>query len=207
MTLGFRMNTEIAKVVDSLKRGGIALLPTDTVYGLAVSPDFPDSVLRLYAMKGRPPDRNLPIMVSSPDDLLALGVEINRSADHLLHSKYVPGALTLALGFRDKPLVSWLSGRVEIGVRIPDDGRMLEILQAAGPLLVTSANKHGNPCGERIQTILEQLDGPPDVVIDGGDLQAVPSTLVNCRCQPPVIERVGCVPEEEVRKILGFHNA
>jgi L-threonylcarbamoyladenylate synthase len=201
------VETDIAKVVDSLKRGGIALLPTDTVYGLAVSPDFPDSVLRLYAMKGRRPDKNLPIMASSPDDLLALGVEINKNAARLLHSKYVPGPLTLALGFRDTPSVSWLSGRVEIAVRIPDDVRMLKILQATGPLLVTSANKHGQPCGESMQTILEQLDDTPDVIIDGGILHTVPSTLVNCRCQPPVIERVGCIPEEEVRKILGLHNA
>jgi len=201
------MNTDIAKVVDTLTTGGIALLPTDTVYGLAVSPEFPDSVLRLYAMKGRPPKKNLPIMVSSRNDLINLGVEINQSVDRLLHSKYVPGPLTFAVGFRDKPLVAWLHGRIEIGVRIPNDDRMLEILQHAGPLLVTSANKHGYPCGKSIQTILEQLDGIPDVVTDRGHLQSVPSTLVNCRLQPPVIERVGCVPEEEIRNILGIHNA
>ena len=196
--------TDTARVVESLRSGGIALLPTDTVYGLAVSPEQPDAVRRLGAMKGRPRDRHFPIMVASPDDLLALGIEIDQHAERLLTSEYVPGPLTLALGFRDRPTVSWLNGRVEVGVRIPDDRRMLRILRETGPLLVTSANKHGHPPGETVEEVLAQLDILPDVIIDGGRLRTVPSTLVNCRCQPPIVERVGCVPEDEVKKILGL---
>lgn len=198
------MKTDIEKAIDVLKTGGIALLPTDTVYGLAVSPDFPDAVRRLATMKGRPSGQHFPIMVASPEDLFALGIEINQHAARLLNSQYVPGPLTLALGFRSGPLVSWLNGRVEVGVRIPDDTRMLEILRKTGPLLVTSANKHGQPAGETAQVILAQLDESPDVIIDGGILRTVPSTLVNCRCQPPVIERVGGIPEEAIHKILGL---
>ncbi len=195
---------DTARVVESLKSGGIALLPTDTVYGLAASPEHPDAVRRLGAMKGRPRDRQFPIMVASSDDLLALGIEINQHAERLLKSKYMPGPLTLAVGFRDQPTVSWLSGRVEVGVRIPDDSRMLHILRETGPLLVTSANKHGQPPGETVEEVLAQLDISPDAIIDGGRLRTVPSTLVNCRCQPPVVERVGCVSEDEVKEILGL---
>ncbi len=198
------MNTDIARIVGAIKSGQIALLPTDTVYGLAVSPELPDSVRRLASMKGRPRDRHFPVMVGSPDDLSALGIEINTCAARLLGSEYVPGPLTLALGFHDRPSVAWLNGRVEVGVRIPDDRRLREILRTTGPLLVTSANKHGQQPGETVQQILAQLDESPDVVIDGGKLHTLPSTLVNCRCQPPVVERVGCVPEGEIKKILGL---
>jgi len=198
------LKADIEKAIASLKTGGIALLPTDTVYGLAVSPDFPDAVHRLARIKGRPSGQHFPIMVASPDDLIALGIEINQHATRLLNSQHVPGPLTLALGFRDGPLVPWLNDRVEVGIRIPDDARMLEILRKTGPLLVTSANKHGQPPGETIQVILAQLDESPDVIIDGGILHTVPSTLVNCRCQPPVVERVGGIPEEEIQEILGL---
>lgn len=194
--------TDIPDIVASLKSGGIALLPTDTVYGLAVSPEFPDAVQRLGRMKGRPSDRHYPVMVASAEDLAALGVEIHPQVERLLQSDYVPGPLTLVLGFREAPALPWLSGRAEVGVRIPDDSRMLEVLRQTGPLLVTSANKHGLPPGERTADILAQLDLVPDVIVDGGRLQQVPSTLVNCRRQPPVIERVGCVPEQDIKRIL-----
>jgi L-threonylcarbamoyladenylate synthase len=196
------MNADASDAIASLRSGGIAVLPTDTVYGLAVSPEFPDAVRRLGVMKGRPPERHYPVMVASPEDLPLLGIEVNEHAERLLRSEYVPGALTLVFGFRDQPTVPWLEGRVEVGVRIPDDERMLQILRGTGPLLVTSANKHGHPPGETVAEILAQLDVQPDLVIDGGTLHTVPSTLVNCRAQPPAIERVGCIPEDAILKLL-----
>jgi L-threonylcarbamoyladenylate synthase len=198
------MSADIPEAVAALQAGGLILVPTDTVYGLAVSPAFPAAVERLGVLKGRPRDRFYPIMVASPDDLLDLGAEINPCAERLLASRYVPGPLTLAIGFRDAPTVPWLSGREEIGIRIPDDARMLDILRQTGPLFVTSANKHGEPTHETVPEILAQLGERPDVVIDGGVLHTVPSTLVNCRCEPPAVERVGVVPEADVKQLLGL---
>jgi L-threonylcarbamoyladenylate synthase len=177
-------------------------VPTDTVYGLAVSPLRSDAVTRLYELKGRPTRQHLPIMVASRNDLVPLGVEINTNVEKLLRSKYVPGPLTIAMGFNNRPQVAWLAGRVEVAIRIPNDTRMLEVLRRTGPLLVTSANKHGCKPGETVQDILAQLAGAPDVSIDGGVLHIVPSTLVNCRLIPPVVERVGCVSAEAIMALI-----
>jgi L-threonylcarbamoyladenylate synthase len=99
-------------------------------------------------------------------------------------------------------LAPWLAGREEFAVRMPDDGRLLAILRATGPLLVTSANLHAQQVREAVPDILAHLAGEPDLVIDDGNRATVPSTLVNCRRVPPVVERAGAVPAEEIEAIL-----
>ena len=70
------------------------------------------------------------------------------------------------------------------------------------PLLVTSANLHGASTPESLADALAQLDGAPDIAIDGGTLNTVPSTLVNCRSDPPVVEREGAIPAADILALL-----
>ena len=196
------MNKQVEDIVECLSKGGVVLIPTDTVYGLAVSPNFDKSIDRLFALKRRPRNVNLPIMVASDDELEPLGFEISESARRLLRSPLVPGSLTLAMGFRSEYRPEWLAGREEAAVRIPNDERLLAVLRKTGPLLVTSANAHSAETPDNVSDILAQLDGAPDLFIDGGILRTTASTLVNCRVDPPVIERVGVVPASEVLKYL-----
>ena len=195
-------DSQITAAIDILGRGGVVLLPTDTVYGLAVSPEHPSAIEKLYEMKRRPPRLNLPVMVDSAATLRRLGVVINASADRLLSSSLVPGALTLALGVEASLAPQWLAGRDEVAVRIPDDERLLSILRGSGPLLVTSANSHGLATPDNLAGALAQLDGEPDLAIDGGSLPVVPSTLVNCRHDPPLVEREGAIPAATIEKEL-----
>ena len=196
------MNNQVEDIVECLSKGGVVLIPTDTVYGLAVSPNFDKSIDRLFALKRRPRNVNLPIMVASDTELEPLGFELSESARRLLRSPLVPGSLTLAMGFRSEYRPEWLAGREEAAVRIPNDERLLAVLRKAGPLLVTSANAHSAETPDNVSDILAQLDGAPDLFIDGGILRTTASTLVNCRVDPPVIERVGVVPASEVLKYL-----
>ena len=196
------MEERIADIVDCLANGGVVLIPTDTVYGLAVSPNFEESIDRLFALKRRPRNVNLPIMVASDAELEPLGFEISESARRLLRSPLIPGSLTLAMGFRSDYRPAWLAGREEAAVRIPNDERLLAVLRKSGPLLVTSANAHSAETPDNGPDILAQLDGAPDLSIDGGTLRTTASTLVNCRVDPPVIERIGVVPASEVLKYL-----
>ena len=194
------MKTDL--IVECLENGGVVLLPTDTVYGLAVSPNFDEAIDRLFKLKRRPRNVNLPIMVASDAELEALGFEVSESARRLLQSPLIPGSLTLAMGFRSDYRPAWLAGRDEAAVRIPNDERLLSVLRKAGPLLVTSANAHSAETPDNVADILAQLDGAPDLSIDGGTLRTTASTLVNCRVDPPAIERIGVVPESEVLKYL-----
>ena len=154
-----RVRADVARAAACLLAGGVVLLPTDTVYGLAVHPERDDAITRLFAMKGRPRSVNLPVMISSRDDVIALGGVVNRAADLLLQSKYVPGPLTLAVGVSPPDLAPWLRGRVEFAVRMPDDDRLITILKQTGPLLVTSANLHAEQLQESVPAILSNSSG------------------------------------------------
>lgn len=201
LAAGGRDTVERARRV--LVAGGVVLLPTDTVYGLAVSPDHDDAIDRLFVLKQRPRQRNLPVMVDSPVRLAPLGVAIGEGARRLLESDLMPGPLTVVLGFGHEGPCSWLEGRCEVAVRIPSEPFMLDLLRATGPLLVTSANLHGLPTMQTVADILLQLAQEPALAVDGGRRETVPSSLVNCAVDPPIIEREGIVSQSRIREILG----
>ncbi|MDT5038356.1 MAG: L-threonylcarbamoyladenylate synthase [Micromonosporaceae bacterium] len=184
-----------------LAGGGVVLVPTDTVYGLAAHPTRDDAVDRVFALKRRPRTRNLPILIASLADLDALGVEITEPA-RLLMAAYFPGPLSLALGLRPGAAPAWLAGRTEVAVRMPADPAVLAILDVTGPLLVTSANLHEQSTPESVPSILAMLDGEPDFVVDGGVRQGQPSTLVNCNLAVPAVEREGAIPRDAIERVL-----
>ncbi len=198
------MTENIKKIVECLENGGVALLPTDTIYGLAASPKFPQAVDKIYDLKLRPKNMFLPIMVANAEQLENLNLEVNENARKLLNSKFVPGALSLVLGFNDEKRENWLASRDEIAIRIPNDTELLKVLEQTGALLVTSANKHGNPnTQDTVDEILAELNGTPDIVIDKGiKNDEIASTIVNCRKNPPTIERQGSVTASEIKNIV-----
>ncbi len=199
----------VDETVAVLVRGGMALVPTDTVYGLAVRPGDGKSVDRVFAAKGRPAERNLPVLASSIEQVRALGVEFSEVADALA-GKWWPGALTVVFGFdRGAVRAEWLAGRDEVAVRLPDIGFLRRVMDRAGVLLVTSANVHGAPTpAVALDAALSLLD-PPDIVVDAGLLEGTPSTLVNVAVSPPRVERAGPLPPGELAAlgIAGIEDA
>jgi L-threonylcarbamoyladenylate synthase len=194
----------VQPIVSVLSNGGVVLLPTDTVYGLAALPTCAAAVEKIYAIKARPSELFLPIMVSGVAAMDPLGVELPQAARRLLVSDLVPGAITFILGF--SPVVqrpAWLNDREEIAVRIPSHELLLSILEETGPLLVTSANHHGSPVTLlRISDILPELAVLPELIIDDGECHDIPSTIINCRHDPPVLERSGVISSERIHQIL-----
>ena len=192
------------KIVQTLQTGGAVLIATDTVYGLAALPTNEKAVEKIYSLKSRPRDMFLPIMVANMHDLELLGLDINPVAKKLFESNLVPGAITFILEFKDESLKPyWLKTRDEIATRIPDNVLLLSVLEKTGPLLVTSANKHGQPVTQaKVEDILAELNGTPDIVIEDGEGKEVPSTIINCLHNPPVIERNGIIPVDVINKIL-----
>jgi len=197
-------NTQIAPIVAALLGGKVAVLPTDTVYGLVAAPTHEAAIDKVFQLKNRPRDFNLPIMVAQADDLHDLGLEINKNAQNLLDSEYIPGGLTLILGFKkDAPRPAWLEGRHEVAIRIPNHDFMLKLLSQTGPLLATSANRHRSKINMCIlPEILEDLESEPDLVVDGGVLSGRSSTIVNCRYKEISIERRGDITIEEIELMI-----
>jgi L-threonylcarbamoyladenylate synthase len=187
---------------DTLQRGGVVVVPTDTVYGLAVRPEPGDAVQAVYRAKGRPEGMQLPVLAASLDQVRALGVDVTDAAGALA-ARWWPGPLTLAFGFdAGAARPDWLTGRDEVAVRIPDHPFLRGLLRATGVLLVTSANPHGAPTARVAGDVAASLGEAVDLIVDGGVLTEVPSTLVNVRDEQAVVEREGVIPRAEIDAAL-----
>jgi L-threonylcarbamoyladenylate synthase len=187
---------------ETLRRGGVVVVPTDTVYGLAARPDDRDAVEAVYRAKGRPEGMHLPVLAASIDQVSALGVEMTDAA-RALAGRWWPGPLTLAFGFgtgADRP--AWLAGRDEVAVRLPDHDFLRDLLRVTGPLLVTSANAHGAPTPRAAGDVAASLGESVDLIVDGGPLTEVPSTLVNVHGPGAVVEREGVISRDEIERAL-----
>jgi L-threonylcarbamoyladenylate synthase len=186
----------------SLRAGGVIVVPTDTVYGLAALPDDADAVARIYVAKNRPDKLHLPVLAATLDHVHRLGVAFSQAAA-TLSSLWWPGPLTMALGFSTTAArPDWLVGREEVAVRIPDNAFLLDLMRVVGPLVVTSANRHGDTTPLSADEAGSRLSPNVSLVIDGGMLDAVPSTLVNMRTSPPVVEREGAITRAAISSAL-----
>jgi L-threonylcarbamoyladenylate synthase len=185
-----------------LRSGGVAVVPTDTVYGLAARPDDADAVRAVFRAKGRPEGMHLPVLAASVTQVRALGVAFNAAAQ-VLAGWWWPGPLTLAFGFDpglERPV--WLAGREEVAVRIPDHDFLRALLEQTGVLLVTSANPHGTPTPRTAHDVAASLGPAVDLVVDAGPLNDVPSTLVNVRGPEAEVERAGAIARAEIERAL-----
>ncbi len=191
----------VDRTVSCLLGGGLVVLPTDTVYGLAIRPGDEGARRRLRDAKARPPDVHPPVLVTSLAAAAALGADLSETA-RALAARFWPGALTIVMGFapgHGRP--NWLRDRDEVAVRMPDQPFVLEVLSATGPLLVTSANLHGESTPTSPLAAASALRKGVDLVVDGGELVAQPSCLVNVAVTPPVVERAGPLDAEELLRL------
>lgn len=200
--------TDIDKLVnysaELLYDNGVILTPTDTVYGLICLPTSDIAIKKIFEMKGRPANQHLPVIVADWQQAESeLPIVWNQPARKLA-DKFWPGALTLACGIIENDL-KWLEGRVEVGIRVPDHVYIQKLAKKMGPLLMTSANRHGEMTPHSIEGALGSLVTAPSLAIDGGLLSGAPSTLVNVNLPEPKVERVGSIPESEIERVI-YHG-
>ena len=190
----------LSEVVACLRIGGVVVVPTDTVYGLAVLPNQTSAIERLYALKGRSRTKALPVMVANIEQVAGLGVITSLAIEQLLASPFLPGALTIVAAIDPLKCPDWLRGREEVAFRIPNSPLLLEVMAQVGPLLVTSANLAGVPTPKTVSQVLAQLTGAPDLVVEDETGADIASTLVNCSQKLASIERVGAISVAELSK-------
>ena len=162
------MEDDFAKAADVLNRGGVAVIPTDTVYGLAARPDFPAAVERLYTIKGREAKKPIALLASDMAAVERFGYPLVGKARQLAE-RHWPGALTLVIGAE--------------GFRVPDHARTRRLIADCGGVLrVTSANLSGRrPATDAPQALADVGLSADCVVDDGVSPGGVPSTVVRVR--------------------------
>jgi len=191
------------QTVDVLRGGGVVLLPTDTVYGIAVRAEAPGATGRLFALKDRAEGQPVAVLVADVAQALEL-VEAPEPAVRRLMGEQWPGPLTLVMRRSGTAAPLELGGDPStVGVRCPDHDFVRAVAAEVGPLATTSANRHGEPTPTTAAEAAASLVGAVDLVVDGGRLGAIASTVVDLTGAEPVVLREGAVTIDHLRGVLG----
>ena len=194
----------IAQVGEILREGGLAAIPTETVYGLAASALNDDAVRGIFRAKGRPADNPLIVHISAVSQWDALVTAIPDSAKRLA-AAYWPGPLTIILpkSGRVSDVVS--GGLSTVAVRMPSHPIARAVIDAAGvPLAAPSANTSGKPSPTTAQHVKADLDGKIDCIVDAGSCPiGVESTVVSLAGEKPRLLRPGGVTPDMLEAVLG----
>ena len=186
----------------ALASGGLVVLPTDTVYGIACGAFDPGAVRRVYELKGRSYDKPLPILIPHASQLSLVAAEVPTEAFRLIGA-YWPGALTLVL--KTAPLAALAAhGRPTIAVRVPDHGVVRTLLDGAGvPIAATSANQSEQPSISEGAEVVRQFEGKVEVIIDGGACAVGrESSVVDASKFPFSMLREGAISRADLERTL-----
>lgn len=189
----------IALVAGALQRGELAAFPTDTVYGLGAAVCHEAALQALYAAKGRPQAKAIPLLLADADDLPQVAAAVPPAARRL-GERYWPGPLTLILPARAEVPAVLRAGRPTVAVRVPDHPVARALIAAVGaPLATTSANRSGEPDALSAEEVVRQLGQGVCWLLDGGPSPGgVASTVVDTSVEPPAICRRGAIPDDEI---------
>lgn len=183
--------------------GGVALFPSDTVYGLATEPDSKEGVRRLYALKGRPPEQPAAVMFFDLESALAALPELGPRTRAAL-PRLLPGGVTLLLPNPARRYPLACGPRPDrLGLRVPALTGALEPLAAMRwPVLQSSANRSGLAEARTLAAVDERIRAGVDLQIDGGELAGVASTVVDLTSYEDTGEhailRAGLVSGDEI---------
>ncbi|HEX9681855.1 MAG TPA: L-threonylcarbamoyladenylate synthase [Acidimicrobiales bacterium] len=191
----------IARTTSLLRAGKVVVVPTETVYGVAVDPFAAGATERLFELKGR--DRTQPVAVLVADLQRAEALALFDDRARRLAARFWPGPLTLVLG-RDAGLAVDLGvGADTIGLRCPGHPVVRMLVERVGPLATTSANRTGEPTPLTASEVDEVFRDGVALVLDAGRCGAAPSTVVDLTGDDVHVIRSGIISEAEIHEALG----
>jgi tRNA threonylcarbamoyl adenosine modification protein (Sua5/YciO/YrdC/YwlC family) len=188
----------VKQVVESLQRGGIIIYPTDTIYGLGCDIFQPKAIERIARIKNIEPQKaQLSFVCSDLSHLSEYAKQIQTSTYRLL-KEYLPGPYTFILPASKLVPKILQSKKDTIGLRIPDNAIAMAIVKELGrPIL--SASLPGEMVEDYTdpEVMYENFNKLVDFVIDGGPGGTIPSTIIDCTGDEPVVTREGLGKWEE----------
>ena len=190
----------LSHAATTLNCGGLVVMPTDTVYGVAARLDRPEAIVRLYVAKGRPEEKPIPVLISSPEQLARLTGDLPAGAAAFA-AQFWPGALTVALPRSAAVPDLVVAGGDTVGLRMPDHPFALALIAACGgALAVTSANRSGDPSLHEAAAVAEAIGGAVDLIVDGGTTPGgMASTVVAIAEDGPRVLREGPIDLASLR--------
>lgn len=206
-----KVNDEsIERAAAIIRGGGLIVVPTDTVYGIACDPANAQAIDRIYRIKHRPRFKSLQVLLASIEQLDGLGLDLPAPLNRLA-AQFLPGAFSpIAVARGDCPLATVHApadgGPRTQGIRIPNSALTLRILAGTGPLAASSANLSGEQSAQTVDEAVSAFGDAVDLYLDGGSTQGhVASTVV---AADPLgrdgidILREGVIPQSVIRRAL-----
>jgi len=204
----FSMNNEmerkdgITAAIAAAKRGDLVVLPTDTVYGLGTDAFSQKGPQKLMAAKGRERNMPIPVLVGHVKALDGLAQRVD-GVTKALAEAFWPGALTIVV--KAQPTLRWDLGETNqtVALRMPLNPIAIELLNAVGPMAVSSANKTGQLAATNVDEAIAQLGEEVTIYLDGGQTPGnIASTIVDVSSSEIKLLRQGAIPLEEIRLIV-----
>ncbi len=198
---------DAAKLQDCVAAGGVAVFPSDTVYGICCDPENQAAARRLYELKGRPATRASAVMFFSLDPALEMLSELPE-ADRLALQVLLPGPLTILLANPAKRFAAACrTDPLTFGLRVPRLGANIAALaRITIPVMQSSANASGQPDARTLQEVPIEMREGADLVLDGGALGGTPSTVIDLRDLEAEgrwhVLREGALPKTDVEAAL-----
>jgi L-threonylcarbamoyladenylate synthase len=194
---------DISKCVALIKKGGVIVFPTDTVYAIGCDPYSQLAVNRVFVIKNRKTSNPLPVLASTIEDIKNIAFLDSRA--RVLAKKYWPGPLTLVCPLLDPRISSLVVSSIRtVAVRIPSNKCTLELLRGCRYLAGTSANISGQASARDVHQIVSSSLKGFDAMLDGGHIvDGRESTIVDLSKQGSFsIVREGAIKSENIREIL-----
>lgn len=182
------MTSDLAHLAPILQRGGVVLLPTDTIYGLHAIATHAGAIDRIAAIKGRDETKPFVVLGASMAQLESIGVVFNDAARVVLEELW-PGPLTVVAPVKNKIAAS--RGNETIAVRVPSLDWLRDLIQMTGPLASTSVNRSGEPPLISPKQLTNETVARIDASVDIGPLEGQPSTIFDFSSREPRLIREG----------------
>lgn len=192
---------EVSKVI---KKGGLVLFPTETVYGIGANGLDEEAVKNIFIAKGRKQDNPLILHISNIEMLDKIAKNITE-LEYKLMKAFWPGPFTIILERKDIVPDVVTGGLNTVGIRMPSNEIAKWLIEYANvPIAAPSANISGRPSGTNVEDIFKELSNKVDYIIDGGQCEiGVESTVVRVIDNIPHILRPGRITEEQIKKVAG----
>lgn len=205
-----KVNEEsLAEAASVIAAGGLVVIPTDTVYGVACDPRNRAAIDRIYQVKRRPRFKALQVLLADIDQLDALDLDLPAPLNRLA-AQFLPGAFSPIAIAREGCNLATVGFDGTQGIRVPNSTLTARILGVTGPLAASSANRSGNQSAQSVDEAVEAFGDDVQLYLDGGSTQGhIASTVVAADPHGRdgiTILREGVIPQSAIRLALHMNG-
>lgn len=180
------------EIIETIKNGGIGVIPTDTMYGIVGSAMNKKTVERIYTVRKRSSSKPLIILISKISDLSIFKIKVDEELEKIL-KKLWPNKVSVILPCKQKKFEYLHRGTNKLAFRLPKDKKLREFISKTGPIVAPSANTEGDKPSKNIKQAQKYFGSNVDFYVGAGELSIVPSTIVEIENGEMKLIRKGAV--------------